>query len=160
MKEAVVLSDCPFCKKSENDYFLQSENFACIYNISPIVPGHSLVIPKLHVESLFWLNKDELLEFMQMGRKAARLLGNIFETDAFDWAIQEKEAAGQSVAHLHMHVIPRIMNDLSFPGAWYQELEKSQADDIDSFNRFHLSQQQLDELTERIKKEAGKLQFI
>lgn len=155
----IVLNDCPFCLKSEGDYYLQSNNFAAIYNISPIVPGHSLVIPKRHVESFFWLKKEELLEFTQLGRRAAQLLSHVFQTDAFDWAIQEGKDAGQSVVHLHLHVIPRLKNDLAFPGAWYQELEKAKMDDVDAYKRFRLSEVQLRELTDRLKAEADSIQL-
>ncbi|MGN6248030.1 MAG: HIT family protein [Ginsengibacter sp.] len=152
------VNNCPFCKKTKADYFLESENFAAIYNISPIVPGHSLIIPKKHVESLFDLSKEELAEFMLLGRNTAKLINHFFHTDAFDWAIQEKEAAGQSVAHLHMHVVPRKMNDLPDPGAWYQALENSE-DGIDTFDRFRLSEEHMRELTNRLKEEAMKLKF-
>lgn len=159
MREQIKINDCPFCNKQTEDYFLQTEHFAAIYNISPIVPGHSLVIPKQHIESLFWLKKEELLEFMELGRTTANLLGSIFETNAFDWAIQEKEAAGQSVAHLHLHVVPRIMNDLPDPGDWYRELKQSQSDDIDTYTRYRLTQQQLDELTKKMKNEVNKFEL-
>ena len=148
---------CPFCNKANYDYLMQSENFAVIYNISPILPGHILIIPKKHVESLFELTDDEVAEFMLLGRDAAKLLTAVFDTDAFNWAIQEREAAGQSVAHLHMHLVPRIIGDLVDPGNWFQELEKSASGDIDTYNRFQLSQQQLDELTTKMKTAAVQL---
>jgi bis(5'-adenosyl)-triphosphatase len=146
---------CPFCTKTSNYFILQNPQFAAIYNISPILPGHSLIIPRRHVESLFELTEEELAEFMKMGREMARLLGWVFHTDAFDWAIQEKEAAGQSVPHLHMHVVPRSIGDLASPGAWYQALEKSQqTDDIDAFERFRLSEEQLLDITARLQQAA------
>ena len=136
-------------------YILESRRFATIYNLSPILPGHSLIIPKKHVESLFDLSEEELAEFIRMGRDMARLLGRVLGTDAFDWAIQEKEAAGQSVSHLHMHVVPRLLGDLPQPGDWYQALEKSQGTDIDTFRRFRLTEQQLLKLTERLRAAAA-----
>lgn len=148
---------CPFCNKGTNDYFLQSRRFAAIYNISPILPGHTLIIPKEHKESLFELSDEEVAEFMILGRDVARLLTAVFETDAFNWAIQEREAAGQSVAHLHMHIVPRAMGDFVDPGAWYHELEKSASGDIDTFTRFRLSQVQLEELTMKMKMAALRL---
>ncbi len=146
--------NCPFCHKTAQDYILQSRYFATIYNISPILPGHSLVIPKRHIESLFDLSNAEVAEFMQLGRDMALLLGRVFSTNAFDWAIQEKEAAGQSVPHLHMHVVPRKIGDLTKPGAWYQALEKSQQTDIDTYERFRLNDDQLQELTSRLQQAA------
>lgn len=145
---------CPFCCKTEEYFIIRNKRFAAIYNISPILPGHCLIIPTYHVESVFALSDEELAEFMQLGRDMARLLGKVFNTDAFDWAIQEKEAAGQSVPHLHMHVVPRKIGDLADPGDWYQALEKSQQVDIDTFERFRLSQKQLLELTARLQHAA------
>ncbi|WP_161622710.1 HIT family protein [Cesiribacter andamanensis] len=146
---------CPFCSKTPPYFILESRQFAAIYNLSPILPGHSLIIPKWHVESLFALTDQQLAEFMQLGRDMARLLGEVFRTDAFDWAIQEKEAAGQSVPHLHMHVVPRRIGDLPQPGDWYQALEKSTSGDIDTYHRFRLSEAQLLELTARLRQAAG-----
>lgn len=148
---------CPFCIKSDKDFYLETQEFAAIYNISPILPGHSLIIPKKHIISLFDLNSSAIAEFMQLGRDAAKLLREVFKTDAFDWAIQEKEAAGQSVAHLHMHVLPRRIGDLPYPGNWYQALEKSQENDIDTFNRFQLTEDQLEDLTLRLKKKGQQM---
>lgn len=148
------MTNCPFCCKEKREFFIESENFAVIYNISPILPGHSLVIPKYHVESLFDLSEQLLSEFMSLGRKTARLLAHVFHTDAFDWAIQEKEAAGQSVAHLHMHVVPRAIGDLPDPGDWYQELEKKSTGEIDIHSRFRLSEKQLLDVTQKMKRAA------
>jgi bis(5'-adenosyl)-triphosphatase len=148
------MDKCPFCIKGKESYFLESENFAAIYNISPILPGHSLVISKTHCESLFELSKDHLSEFMILGRNTAQFLSMVFNSDSFDWAIQEKEAAGQSVSHLHMHVVPRKIGDLKEPGAWYQELEKSTVTDVDTFRSFRLQNDQLFEITNKLKNEA------
>jgi bis(5'-adenosyl)-triphosphatase len=150
---------CPFCTKKITDYYLETNNFAVIYNISPILPGHSLIIPKKHQESLFELTHDELAEFMELGRTAAELLCKVFETNAFNWAIQEREVAGQSVAHLHMHIVPRKIGDMINPGDWYQRLEKIESGDIDTYERFRLSKEMLDNLTEKMKKAAIKFGY-
>lgn len=153
------MSNCPFCTKKATFYLLETAHFASIYNISPILPGHSLVVPKRHVESLFLLTEQELAEFMYLGRSTARLLALIYKTDAFDWAIQEKEAAGQSVPHLHIHVVPRTLGDLADPGDWYQELEKSNPGTVDTYDTFRLTENQLTDITERIKGKAAELGF-
>jgi bis(5'-adenosyl)-triphosphatase len=142
---------CPFCSKTEKDFYLETQDMAAIYNVSPIVPGHSLVIPKRHVESIFELTERELVSLMTLGRAVAALLTEMFNTDAFNMAIQEKEASGQSVPHLHMHVVPRTMGDLPRPGDWYQALERTRYSDIDTFERFQLTEKQLAEVTARLK---------
>ncbi len=153
MQEIQKKSDCPFCQKTQKDYILESRYFAVIYNISPILPGHCLIIPKSHHESLFELNEEQLAEFMILSRKLAGLLNRVFDTKAFDWAIQEGEEAGQSQAHLHMHVVPRKIGDLSDPGAWYRAIQNS-GDDLDTFERFRLSEEELADQTQRLRKEA------
>jgi len=150
---------CPFCTKRKEEAFLSSENFVAIYNIAPVLPGHSLIIPKKHIESLFELTEEEAGEFMQLGRKVAKLLSHVFHTDAFDWAVQEKEAAGQSVPHLHMHVVPRKIGDLPNPGDWYQEIEKAEAH-IDSANRKKLKPEEMAQIVERLKVKAEEYGFI
>lgn len=150
---------CPFCAKTKNDYYLESENFAVLYNISPILPGHSLVVPKQHKESLFELTNEELAEFMLLGKKTALLLCKVFQTDAFNWAIQEREVAGQSVAHLHMHVVPRKLGDMVNPGDWYQRLEKIESGDIDTYARYRLTDEILNTLTQKMKQKAIELGF-
>ena len=149
---------CPFCDKGESESFLRSANFLAIYNIAPVLPGHSLVIPKRHIESLFELTEDEVAEFMILGRKVATLLKKAVDTDAFDWAIQEKEEAGQSVPHLHMHVVPRKIGDLPKPGDWYQELEKSEQH-IDSPNRKRLKPEEMMKIVQQLRELAKRMNY-
>ncbi|MFN6946505.1 MAG: HIT family protein [Cytophagaceae bacterium] len=146
---------CPFCTKSEQDAYLESDNFLVIYNIAPILPGHSLVIPRKHKESLFDLTEQELAEFILLGRKAAKVIGLALKTDSFDWAIQEKAPAGQTVPHLHMHVIPRKFNDLPDPGDWFQELEENN-ENIDSGKRRKLSREEMESIVKKLKTIANK----
>lgn len=148
---------CPFCIKAQDQSILSSANFIAIYNIAPVLPGHCLVIPKKHIESFFDLGSDELAEFMTLGRNVAKLLTKALNTDAFDWAIQEKEAAGQSVPHLHMHIVPRYIGDLKNPGDWYQELEKN-GEHIDSQKRKKLSDFEMNSIVNNLKTTATAMQ--
>ncbi|HEY8400151.1 MAG TPA: HIT domain-containing protein, partial [Cytophagaceae bacterium] len=149
-------NNCPFCAKSADEAFLTSKNFLAIYNIAPVLPGHSLVIPKRHVESVFDLTEEETGELMQLARKVAMLLGEELDTDAFDWAVQEKEEAGQSIPHVHMHVVPRKIGDLPKPGDWYQELEKSEVH-IESTHRKKLNPEEMKVIVDRLRKAGEKL---
>jgi bis(5'-adenosyl)-triphosphatase len=115
--------DCPFCAESlAGISFMESPRFRAIVNIAPVLPGHSLVVPKHHVESLLSLGDDEVSEMVNLSRRAVALLMQFYGSTGFDWTIQESEAAGQSVPHLHLHLIPRQNGDLSDPGDWYARL--------------------------------------
>lgn len=150
-------SGCPFCGTNiDESVFAESENFCAIYNIAPILPGHSLIIPKRHLGSLMDLSDSELCEMMIFGRDVVRILLRAFDSAAFNWTIQEGEEAGQTVQHLHMHLIPRESNDLPQPGDWYPLLRKSQLEVIDSDSRPRLTPHEMQEVVARIRQVAEK----
>ncbi len=148
---------CPFCSKtiSEISYF-ETENFRTIYNIAPILPGHSLVIPKKHVESLLDFSDQELAELMMITRDSITILLKVFRAKGFNISLQEKEEAGQTIAHFHLHLIPRQTKDLPESGDWYTKLEESQHRVIDSKDRPKLSGKEIIEIVENIKLKAAK----
>lgn len=145
--------DCPFCEKKVKEIsFIENESFLAIYNIAPILPGHSLIIPKKHIISLFELNEKELRQFMSLGQKAGRILSKAFRVDSFNWSIQERPAAGQTIPHLHMHVIPRVDGDLPEPGDWYPELDKKfYSTHIDSNERPKLTREMMIQIVNQLR---------
>lgn len=151
--------NCPFCERRIDRFaFLASENFLVIYNRSPFLPGHSLVIPKNHFESLLDLPQPLASEMMGLSVHAARLLKEVFHAGGFDWTIQDGEEAGQTVSHLHLHLIPRTKGDLPDPGEWFMEIEKSKHGSIDRASRPRLSEGQLIEITRRIRQNIPEAQ--
>lgn len=145
--------DCPFCQNDIKEIsFIESTNFCAIYNQAPILPGHSLIIPKYHVESLLFLSNEEISEMVNLSRKALKILQVAFNTTEFNWTIQEGANAGQTVFHLHLHLIPRTKHDLPKPGDWYPLLINSEDDNhIDSVKRRKLTQQQLINIANHLK---------
>ncbi len=109
------------------------------------------MIPRRHVASLLALGEDELAAMMLFARRTTRLLARVFASDGFDWTIQDGAAAGQTVPHLHLHVIPRHAGDLPNPGDWYPKLMASEAAAIDSRIRPRLSPAELAGITARLR---------
>jgi len=145
-------SQCPFCKpKIKKVSFLSSPNFHVIYNQSPILPGHSLVIPKQHFVSLLDLPLVYTHELMNLSMHAIRLLLKIFNAHGFDWSVQDGAVAGQTVMHLHLHLIPRYKDDFPDPGDWYPALQNHEKSIIDNDNRRHYSQQALEQIADELK---------
>lgn len=145
---------CPFCgDQVVADTFMETPSFRAIYNIAPIVPGHSLVIPKRHVGSFLSLSDPEATEMVLFSRRVVEVLLPLFHADAFNWTIQEGEEAGQTVAHLHLHLIPRTPDDLPSPGAWYPALRASEHV-IDSASRDRLSPAERHAIVQRIREAA------
>jgi bis(5'-adenosyl)-triphosphatase len=127
---------CPFCDESIADsVFFTRGDFLALYNIAPVLPGHSLIIPKQHYTSLLELTDKELLEFFITAKMALRILLKAFNTDSFDWSLQEKPEAGQTIEHLHLHIVPRLKGDLKQSGDWYPLLQHNDDVIIDSLSR-------------------------
>ena len=102
----------PFFKKNiiiENDYaFAIDDGFA-------ISKGHSLVIPKKEVSSIFDLNKQEYDACFSLVSDLKKYLTDKFQPDGFNIGVNDGESAGQTISHAHIHVIPRYMNDIDNP---------------------------------------------
>ena len=85
--------------------------------------------------------------------------GEAYGADGFDWTIQGGESAGQTVDHLHLHVIPRKRGDLPSPGDWYPRLRASESEAIDSELRPHLTDTELLDAVLRLRDAADRLGF-
>ena len=144
---------CPFCKPAVRELtFSESDNFRAIYNRSPVLPGHSLVIPKLHYESLLDISPQMRGEMMEISIEAIKKLTRVFGSDGFNWTIQDGRGAGQTVMHLHLHLIPRFDGDLPDPGDWYPMLEKKfYQQPIESSERPQYSHEMLKKIAQKLK---------
>ena len=143
---------CPFCKQEIKDLvFYESEKFIAAYNIAPILPGHSLVMPKEHMISIFDLSDEELFEFVKFSRTVIKILSKAFNTEGFNWTLQESEEAGQTIAHMHIHIIPRKKEDLAHPGDWYPKLKHNVDDIIDSNKRMKLKADEIRSIVGKLR---------
>ena len=100
-------NDCIFCNLRDERIILECEHTITFIDTYPASPGHSLVVPKRHFATYFEANDDEILAIGQAVQKAKKILDEEFFPDAYNIGINNGEAAGQSIKHLHVHIIPR-----------------------------------------------------
>ncbi|MGC9099463.1 MAG: HIT family protein [Candidatus Micrarchaeia archaeon] len=103
-----------FCQKRiiNNQAYYKTKYLYVLYNIKPILPGHSLIIPKRHVEFLHELKDEEWLEVIKVIRKVVPVLLKRYKADnSYNVAINVGPYSGRVVNHLHIHIIPRNKND-------------------------------------------------
>lgn len=81
----------------------------------PVSPGHSLVILKRHIGSFFEVSSDERTALFELLVQAKQSVQAEFHPDGFNIGINDGPAAGQTVLHLHIHLIPRYLGDLADP---------------------------------------------
>ena len=149
---------CPFCRPSIKEaVFFESTHFMAIYNIAPVFPGHALVIPKVHKTGLLLIPEEEIVEMVKLSRMVVRILQKAFHTRGFNWTIQEGEEAGQTIEHLHMHIIPRKPQDMEHPGDWYPLLKKFYTENIDSELRPKISADEMKRIVSKLKEVAETL---
>jgi diadenosine tetraphosphate (Ap4A) HIT family hydrolase len=106
---------CPFCTSLESRVFLENDLALAILDGFPISEGHSLIIPKRHVNSIFEIQKNELLGLFNLLTDVKNKLTEQFSPDGFNIGINDNEAAGQTINHLHIHLIPRYKGDQKDP---------------------------------------------
>jgi len=106
---------CPFCTLPAHRIENSNEFAVCIRDAYPISPGHSLVIPKRHIGSFFDLTQIERDAMMSLLEQEKNVLDRVHQPDAFNIGINDGPAAGQTVPHLHIHLIPRYRGDLADP---------------------------------------------
>ena len=110
---------CPFCEiaknTSHNRIQHQNEYGLVIRDGFPVSEGHSLIIPKRHMASFFDLNEVERNALLTLLDQAKTALDKEFEPAAYNIGINDGPAAGQTIAHLHIHLIPRYQGESKDP---------------------------------------------
>lgn len=107
---------CPFCRLSRKvEVICETATCVAFYDRYPVSPGHALIIPKRHVESYFDLTNREREAMNIMLLYVKQKLDERYHPDGYNIGINVNEAAGQSVFHVHMHLIPRYKGDVENP---------------------------------------------
>lgn len=108
-------TDCPFCPLPTDRIISESDYTITIRDSFPVSEGHTLIIPKRHVQSFFELHAIEKASVIQALDEAKEALDREFSPDGYNIGINDGEAAGQTVMHLHIHLIPRYKGDTEDP---------------------------------------------
>jgi len=111
----VKSSTCPFCALSKQQVILETPTVLATFDRYPISEGHTLVIPKRHIAHLFELPEGELRAAWSLVAKVRILLKAKYHPDGFNIGVNEGAAAGQTIGHAHIHIIPRYKGDVHDP---------------------------------------------
>jgi len=108
------MADCIFCKIIAGEIpsytIYEDEDFKVILDIGPASKGHALIIPKVHYADLYDIDEEVAAKAMKLAKKLATRMAEVFKCDGFNLLQNNHEAAGQTVFHFHMHLIPRYEN--------------------------------------------------
>lgn len=106
---------CSFCNLDKDRIIAESDDTLTIRDGFPISPGHTLIIPKRHVASFFDTTDEERSQMLAALEMAKQLLDLELSPDGYNIGINDGEAAGQTVRHLHLHLVPRYKGDRDDP---------------------------------------------
>jgi diadenosine tetraphosphate (Ap4A) HIT family hydrolase len=107
------LQDCPFC--GDPEIIIENELAFAHYDTYPVSPGHCLIITRRHVAGYFGATAAEKAAIWQLVDEVKPIIDREFSPDAYNVGVNIGTAAGQSIPHLHIHVIPRYAGDVENP---------------------------------------------
>ena len=111
----MVKDHCIFCKMAAGEIpsktIYEDEKYRVILDLGPATRGHALILPKNHYANLFELPEEDAKEVICLAKKMATIMKDKLGCDGFNLVQNNGEAAGQTVFHFHMHLIPRYEND-------------------------------------------------
>ena len=107
--------DCIFCKIANgmipSRTIHEDQRFRVILDLNPATRGHALILPKDHSESLYDLPEDTASAVLVLAKKLAAVMSERLGCDGLNLVQNNGEAAGQTVSHFHLHMIPRYADD-------------------------------------------------
>lgn len=132
--------NCIFCKISGGEIpsktIYEDEEFRVILDISPATKGHALIIPKEHYANIYEMPDETAGHAMILAKRLAARMTEALQCDGLNIMQNNGEAAGQTVFHFHMHLIPRYEQD-------------GNADKL-CWNHLELSQEEMDEIQQKL----------
>ena len=108
------IDKCPFCTP-ESTVIVETGLVYSIFDNYPVSKGHALIIPKRHVGNYFDLTIKEQDECQVNLKKLKKVIDKEFHPDGYNIGVNIGKTAGQTISHVHIHLIPRYVNDVEDP---------------------------------------------
>jgi len=106
---------CPFCEPDADRVWLENEIGMAMWDAFPVTEGHTLVVPRQHVASIYELPADIQAALWALVAETRSRLNEDLAPDGFNIGLNDGEAAGQTILHAHIHIIPRRDGDVNDP---------------------------------------------
>lgn len=123
--DVMNVKDCLFCKEPQTEIIAENEFVLAFFDKFPVNHGHTLIIPKRHIASFFEVTSDELQAINELIFTAKNILDERFMPEGYNIGINVGAAAGQTIFHLHCHIIPRYLGDVEDPRGGIRKIKTS-----------------------------------
>ena len=126
--------NCIFCKLANGDIptnsIYENDDFKVILDASPATKGHSLIIPKSHYKDIYEIDEELAGKAFKLAKKLTISMTEKLGCEGFNILQNNKEVAGQTVFHFHMHLIPRYKEGKSILTWGHEEFTPEEMEDI------------------------------
>jgi len=122
MKEEITVN-CLFCNQEKEQIILENDLAIAIMDKFPVNRGHMLFIPKRHYKTFFEATEEEINAIYQLMHEGKTYLDGKYSPDGYNIGINVGEDAGQTIMHLHIHLIPRYKGDVKDPRGGIRHLK-------------------------------------
>lgn len=116
---------CLFCNTQTEEYVLSNSLAYARWDGYPVNEGHLLIIPKRHVASFFECTAEEVLAIYKLLHEGEKLINKQLNPDGYNIGINIGEDSGQSIFHVHVHLIPRYKGDVENPKGGIRNLKEA-----------------------------------
>lgn len=115
--------NCLFCNRDQLNIIAENELSFAIYDKYPVNTGHVLVIPKRHYSNFFDSTEDEIIAINELIHKCKGIIDSKYRPTGYNIGVNINESAGQTIMHLHIHIIPRYDGDEEDPRGGIRKLK-------------------------------------
>lgn len=118
------MSQCIFCTL-ETEVLVENALSQAFFDKYPVNKGHVLIIPKRHLATLFEATSEEMMSLWKLIEEVKEELNKRFHPDGYNIGVNIGAAAGQTIFHAHIHVIPRYQGDVKDPRGGIRKIKLS-----------------------------------
>jgi histidine triad (HIT) family protein len=128
------MENCVFCNLAKGIWdsatLYEDEDFRVVMDLGPAAKGHALILPKEHYANIYEIPDELAAKAMLLAKKMAGVMTEALDCDGFNIVQNNGEAAGQTVFHFHMHLIPRYKEDKAGFGWTPGELDEATKQEV------------------------------
>lgn len=118
------MKNCLFCTYDKGKFIAENDFAFAIYDNFPVNEGHSLIIPKRHFANFFEATEEEIAGIYSMLHEVKGIVDEKYSPTGYNVGINVGEDGGQTIMHLHVHLIPRYKGDVENPKGGIRKLKK------------------------------------
>lgn len=119
---------CFFCDNLRIGLMAENNGFIAKYDENPVTDGHVIIVAKEHLESFFDLDKKKIDSLIEILHRVKEIIDKKYHPNGYNIGVNDGKAAGRTIDHLHIHLIPRYFGDVKNPRGGVRNVIPSRGD--------------------------------